>query len=376
MKIITPEVKYGFVYQPKNTFFVHSGWPSVCKDDRGVLYAGASSMRLSHVDPTGKNCLWLSFNEGQTWTPPMIVNDSYGDDRDVGLCYLGDGKLVMSYFIEAPAHFNQEITEYDFYGECAHELICGWIDAWKKLPNEIYSKLDDYYVKVSEDYGVTWSDPIRIPVTCPHGPSVCKDGTLVFMGKQYFDERAIKVYSSHDSGYTWEYTGTVEPSPDIVNDNMHEPHVVELPNGRLLGAIRVHAREGKTAPGELYAIYTTYSDDKGKTWSTPKEIPGVDGLPPHLMVHSSGAVICSYVCRTSGHRSERAVVSYDNGETWTEDYVLDHRVCGYPDMGYPCSVELKDGAILTVYYQPHPETANPCVQYAKWRLNNKALLND
>lgn len=370
MKIIVPEVQYGFVNQPRDNFFKHSAWPSVCKDERGVLYAGASSMRLSHVDPCGKNCMFMSYNGGSTWTPPIIVNDSYGDDRDVGLCYMGGGKLLMSWFTEAPDNFMQEITEYDFYGEAAHEILCGWIEGWKKLEPEEYAKLDAYYVKVSEDYGVTWSEPIKIPVTCPHGPSLCKDGSLVFMGKQYFDsEKAIKVYTSRDNGYTWEYTSTVKPSPDITNDNMHEPHVIELPSGRLLGAIRVHGRS--VSPEST--VYTTYSDDKGKTWSEPVCM-GVDGLPPQLMVHSSGAVICSYCCRTAGHRSQRAAVSYDNGETWTEDYVLDHRVCGYPDMGYPCSVELEGGAVLTVYYQPHPEKKHPCVQYAKWRLGYQELL--
>ena len=101
---------------------------------------------------------------------------------------------------------------------------------------------------------------------------------------------------------------------------------------------------------------------------------------PLLVKGKDGELIC--ICQCDGpeepHKDNREYIfrSYDNGETWTEDYVLDHRVRGYPDMGYPCSVELADGAILTVYYQPHPETAHPCVQYAKWRLNNKALLND
>ena len=121
------------------------------------------------------------------------------------------------------------------------------------------------------------------------------------------------------------------------------------------------------------SVYTTFSDDKGKTWSVPKCI-GVDGLPPHLLVHSSGAIICSYACRTEGNHSERAVVSYDNGETWTEDYCLydfaEHNVL-QKDMGYPASVELSDGSILTVYYQCLPGQWHTSVLYTKWRLAGK-----
>ena len=103
---------------------------------------------------------------------------------------------------------------------------------------------------------MTWSDPIRVPLTAPHGPSVCKDGTLVYMGKQmdpdYLAPNPIVVYTSKDNGYTWTHTGTVPVGDDIIVDNMHEPHVVELPNGRLLGAIRIHER--KNAAG-LYCVY-------------------------------------------------------------------------------------------------------------------------
>ena len=73
MKFITPEAEHGIVHRfPNNTCFKYNGWPSVCKDDRGVLYAAASSMRMSHVDPTGKNCMYVSFNEGKHGRPPLL----------------------------------------------------------------------------------------------------------------------------------------------------------------------------------------------------------------------------------------------------------------------------------------------------------------
>ncbi|MBR4071912.1 MAG: exo-alpha-sialidase, partial [Clostridia bacterium] len=146
---------------------------------------------------------------------------------------------------------------------------------------------------------------------------------------------------------------------------MHEPHAIELPNGRLLGAIRVHN-------AEFFTTFITFSDDKGKTWSTPKRIGELDGAPPHLMVHSSGAVICSYSCRTYGKMGEKAVVSYDNGETWTEDYELDLRVSpNQHDLGYPSTVELEDGSLYTVYYQAYGDEDMTSLLACKWRLNGK-----
>ena len=155
------------------------------------------------------------------------------------------------------------------------------------------------------------------------------------MKEEYIAPAPIVVYTSRDAGNTWEYTGTVPVGEDCTVDQMHEPHVIELPNGRLLGAIRVHGR-----PEEPHhSVYTTFSDDKGKTWTTPKCI-GTDGIPPHLMVHSSGAVLCAYGCRETGRWAERVAVSYDNGETWTEDYCLNDDFGRQKDLGYPASVEL------------------------------------
>ena len=116
----------------------------------------------------------------------------------------------------------------------------------------------------------------------------------------------------------------------------------------------------------------TYSDDKGVTWTVPKCI-GIDGMPPHFMIHSSGALILSYSCRNWETMSERAVVSYDNGETWSEDYVLDERINRdkQHDMGYPATVELSDGSLLTLYYQALPDDWHTSILYTKWRLKSE-----
>lgn len=371
MKYIKPKAEYNRVSKQKDTFFKYNGWPSVCIDDRGVLYAVASSMRMSHVDPTGKNCMFLSFDLGKTWTNPFVINDSCVDDRDMGISYLGNGKMIVSWFSSAYHDYCDPIQTYDWFDPADKEIAGGFSRAWKKLPKEEYKKLSGSFVMLSDDYGVTWSDPIRVKVIAPHGPCVCKDGTLFYMGNvmdgvHYKERCPVTVYKSTDGGKSWRFTGQVPDGDVITAINTVEPHIVELPNGRLLGAMRVHCEE----LDPFFTVFTTYSDDRGETWSKPQWIR-VDGSPPHLMVHSSGAVICSYSCRTNGKRCERAVVSYDNGETWTEDYALDDRLDYFCDMGYPATVELPDGSLLTVYYQKWPGEWWTSVCCAKWRLGEE-----
>ena len=375
MKLMFPETKHGRVSPRATGWFDYHGWPTVCKDERGVLYATASAFRMSHVCPAGKNAMYISYNEGKTWSPPIIVNDTFADDRDMGILYLGNGKLLVSWFSVGNEDFYDHIQGYDWFGDAHKAITKGFGTALRDLPPEEFAKYCGSFVKISNDYGITWSDPIRVPVTAPHGPCVCKDGTIVYLGNRMGrpedeDENKrppVTACVSKDGGYTWEIAGKVPDGDIITSINTFEPHVTELPNGRLLGAIRVHCND----LDPFFTVFTTYSDDKGVTWSKPVCI-GVDGSPPHLLVHSSGAVICSYSRRTNGIRSQRAVVSYDNGETWTEDYTINdqlHYVC---DMGYPASVELSDGSILTVYYQKAPGEGPTSVLCTTWRLGDNA----
>lgn len=383
MKIYAPEVEHFRVSKERfNKFFRYHGWPSIARDERGVLYVVSSGMRMSHVCPAGKNVMYMSYDDGKTWTKPMVLNDSYVDDRDMGICYLGNGKFIVSWFAESPEDYHDHIQEYDFFGEADKKLTAGFSKAWKLMDKEEYFSYAKSFVMISEDYCVTWSDPIEVPIFGPHGPNLCKDGSLVYLGNylynasySYKDENGEEVrpplgcFISRDGGYTWEHQGDM---PNGIADNgeeitpweMFEPHVMELPDGRLIGAIRTHSANNE----EINTTFITFSEDQGKTWTRPKGI-GIDGMPAHLLMHSSGAIVMSYSCRTEGLRCERAVVSYDNGETWTQDYALDHRIAPWRyDMGYPASAELADGTIITIYYQSFENDGCPGILGTKWRL--------
>jgi hypothetical protein len=93
---------------------------------------------------------------------------------------------------------------------------------------------------------------------------------------------------------------------------------------------------------------------------------GVSGSPPHLIRHSSGAIVCSFGRREKPF-GERAIVSRDNGLTWHDEYVI-YNDAPSSDLGYPASVELPDGKILTVYYQKFGSDAKCSLMYSVWEL--------
>ncbi len=362
--LITPEREHGIVYRNKDSLYGYQGWPSVCKTENGMLISICSGYRMQHICPFGKTTVNISRDEGKTWSSPVIINDTPLDDRDAGIVNMGKGRLLATWFCH-PA----EVYEKNYIGaiknSCSPDealIALAQIASYRNLSDE--QRKGGSYIKISEDSGLTWSETIRVPITAPHGPGMLHDGSLIYLGKEHYsdDEKpgVIAAYKSLD-GYSWERLSEIAV-PDGYNlDNFHEPHILELPVGRLLGAIRAQG-----APSyHGFTIFTVLSDDIGKTWSMPKSLD-VSGSPPHLMLHSTGVVICSFGRRETPF-GERAIISYDSGKTWTDEYNLDDRADG-GDLGYPASVELSDGSIFTLYYQRYPGDSKTSILYTKWKL--------
>lgn len=363
----TPETQHGIVNRAKNSLFTYQGWPSVCRDENGTLYAVSSSFRLRHVCPFGKTAMYVSRDGGKTWCPPIVINDTYLDDRDAGIVYMGNGRMLVTWFCHPASVYLSEYAPYlrNFDPKIESQVSGAMLDSYAMLPEE-YTK-GGSFIRISEDYGVTWSETIQIPVSAPHGPSVCADGTLIYLGKEHYapagteENAVIAAYASTDGGYTWERRGRCDKPAELSWDHFHEPHVIELPDGTLYGTIRAQGEGVEHG----FTVYSTVSKDGGRTWSVWRCL-NISGSPPHLLLHSSGALVCVFGRREAPF-GERAIVSYDMGETWQDEYVLDDRADDI-DLGYPSSVELDDGSILTVYYQKYPGDTKCSVLYTRWKL--------
>ena len=353
-------MKNSIVGRVTDGFFRYQAWPTVTKDGSGVLYAVSSGHRLGHVCPFGKNYLYISRDDGNSWDGPIVANDTYMDDRDAGLCAWGDGNLLLSWFSLTKEFFDgrEERTPL-----LTTPLALAARELWKTLPEGQYDP--GAFIRLSDDGGKTWGNKIRVQVTAPHGPIYRKDGSLLFFGKVYlwedseaYPDGQICAVESRDGGHTWQKLGDV-PEPDGVDrTQLHEPYAVELTDGTLLGAIRVHAPEGIT-------IYLTRSTDGGNSWETPAPT-GICGAPPHLLLHTSGAVVMVYG-RRKKPCGQRAKVSYDGGKTWSEEITVGPESQDW-DCGYPSSVELSDGSILTVYYQKYPGDTYNSILSTRWEL--------
>ena len=333
---------HGTIYSEPKSFFGYFGWPTVTRAADGKIYVAASGFRHQHICPWGKNVLFFSDDEGNSWSAPMIINDSLIDDRDAGLTALPDGELLLSWFTSDTRVF------YPLFPE-PPEFMKAVLDSWDNA--DVKKELGSF-VRLRDMNGY-WQKRVPVEVTSPHGPILLKNGKLFYFGNRYgvrdesgnicFDMKNHSIQGlgcavSSDNGSTWEYRGTI--SNPGQNKCFVEPHAIELADGRILGLIRVEN------PSVHFEIWKTFTSDEGRTWT--KTEPVCSGSPPHLLRLPDGTLLCSYAWRREPY-GIRAMFSRDEGATWDTDWII-RNDAWTDDLGYTSSVILSDGSVLSVYY--------------------------
>jgi hypothetical protein len=309
-----------------------------------------------------------SADEGRTWTSPRVINDSPLDDRDSGVVCAGGERVLVSWF---------STDNHDCEQHADEAVRAQWRQALARVDEKSAARWVGSWVSLSEDSGQTWGAPTKVPLTAPHGPIRLRGGDLMYFGKEFTTDMtgfrdgtgAIAAARSADAGRTWQQVGTVPLLEGTGEANYHEPHVCELADGKLLGLIRFEFNDASRVQDTTllsFSLMQTESTDGGRTWR-PAEALNFHGSPPHLVVHGSGVVVGVYGNRQEPH-GQRIMLSHDGGASWDYGYVL--RDDGPDrDLGYPSSVELHDGSVLTVYYQKPASPQDKCgLLWSRWRL--------
>ena len=322
------------------------GWPTMARTSTGELLAVFSGDRDAHICPWGKTHLVRSGDDGETWSAPEVIRHSPLDDRDAGIIETRRGTLLVSWFTSVA------FEEDPAYRQHAATLTPGTRDRW--LGN---------WVQRSEDGGLTWGEPIRVNASAPHGPVPLSDGRLLYLGVgRVGGQRTVVAEESADDGRTWNVIGTVSHPPETAHRGLGEPHLVETAGCRLVGLFRV----GGDHLGERF-LHQSESDDGGHTW-TPARVTPMLGFPPHVIRLQDDRLLVVYGRRLSPF-GQRACLSDDGGVSW--DVANERVVQTAPDadLGYPASVQLADGSIVTICYQlDRPDAGTTCLMATRWRL--------
>ena len=338
------------------------GWPTVARRRNGDLLLVCSGGREAHVCPFGRVDLMISRDGGESWSWPRVVMDGPIDDRDAGVLETAQGSILITTFTSLayePQLARAEKIEPGQPGAWPEERLARWQAAHDRATAEERQAALSVWMIRSTDGGVTFSGRYFCEVNSPHGPIQLSDGRLLYAGKElWHGERRIGVCESNDDGETWQWLATIPTREGDDHRQYHELHVVEAADGRLVVQIRNHnkANHRETIQSE--------SDDGGKTWSTPREI-GVWGLPSHLLRLRDDRLLMTYGYRREP-RGNLARLSDDHGRTWSEPIVLSDDGTG--DIGYPSTVQLDDGSLVTVWYESIQGLPKAVLRQAKWTL--------
>jgi len=279
-----------------------------------------------HIGVKGRLDWIRSADGGRSWSKPVVIADSKWDDRNPSLGQMADGTIVVGY---------AEASTYDEQGK------------W----NTSAGSYDLFYV-TSRDGGKTWSKKKKLycgPIINGsafgriihdrHGTAVM----AIYGGRNPTYEGPEKlegkggdfsgVIRSKDNGRSW-------GDFSLILAGHNEASLQLLPDGRLIAVVRT----------ERGALSVTESSDDGYHWSPPRNLTKRGQHPADVCLLKSGTLLVTY-----GNRLRPCgvgcVVSRDRGKTW--DY--EHRLMlawdsQNADCGYPSTVQIDDGTILTVYY--------------------------
>jgi hypothetical protein len=137
-------------------------------------------------------------------------------------------------------------------------------------------------------------------------------------------------FRSDDDGRTWRPVSLIGP-------RHNETDIFPLGGKSWLAAARIDATE-------LFR-----SEDDGATWQGPRRVTEPNEINAHLARLKDGRLLLTYGVRVRGRRGVCARLSGDDGRTWGEPLRLADTV-GDQDCGYPSSVQLPGGEIVTAWY--------------------------
>jgi len=345
----------------------YHAWATMARRANGELVASYSGGREGHICPFGRVELIRSQDSGRTWSWPTVLMDTPIDDRDSGILETARGSLLVTTFTS---------IKYEEVMAAAKGWETDRMERWQAVQRASTQaerqSLRAAWMLRSVGGGHSWSPPYLVPVTSPHGPIKLSDGRLLYPGREYPEIEGkvprIGVCESKDDGLTWQWLAQIPTRPGDSAVHYHELHGVEAAPGKLIVHLRNHnpANERETLQSE--------SNDGGRTWTAPRPI-GVWGLPSHLIRLRDGRLLMSYGYRRPP-QGNHARISEDQGKTWSQPIVLSDDGTG--DIGYPSTVELPDGTLLTLWYESKrsgtvavklPDPPFSVLRLARWRIS-------
>jgi hypothetical protein len=339
-----------------------------------VVKTGANSLAVvfrtggTHVAITGTLAVSTSHDGGKSWSDPVEVQPRWDDARNPAFGVNSKGELVVSYWLARLHAYREDPQDKGFRWDFPKDderlktvpalYYCRSADGGRSpaAGGQAWSKPESYLSRL-----LTFASPYGRIITAP-------DGTLLMPVYGYAREPIADVLDvsillrSSDDGKTW-------GDETLVAAGFNETSYAFLPDGTLLAVAR----------GDTWT-YTAIlrSNDLGRTWSAPERVTRDADHPADLTVLQSGRLLLTFGRRWRPMGCG-ALLSDDGGRTWNTDREVllagdaVEDSCD-PDCGYPSTVQLDDGHIVTLLYYASGSDMSGPLRHPDWgRVSCQAI---
>ena len=302
------------------TFLVHSmKFAAMCRLGDGTI-AMVGTGWVGGTTTEKRSCfISYSKDEGRTWGQPRLFHDGLERPQPVSL---GGQKLML--------------LPMDDDGFLAFSSDGGRSFTGKKT----FPRLGDGKITYHKGSVLVEKDVVTAVFTAevaPHGPTGWRAQSLV--------------RRSRDGGRTWNEGFWFPPEWET-----SEGAIVRAADGALVVALRTAQPANFPSYSDHWRRLTTArSTDDGKTWTHRQVHFKYGKVHSDLVRLKDGRLLLTYAARMGEldgqiYHGIEAVVSRDNGRTWDWDkrFIL-FRWAMHQTMHSPCSLELADGRILTLF---------------------------
>jgi Neuraminidase (sialidase) len=270
-----------------------------------------------HLGPFGKITLLIS-NNGLDWYERGTIQKENSDVRNPSVYVFSDDALLVAAY------------KYNVYNK---KGVCS--------PSELSSpKNQELLLFHSNDKGKTWQEGKtdfsniykEIGGASPHGQMLIYNQQLLM---PVYNKQGAFLLSSADKGKNWNVFSHIA-------GDMQEPSVAVTPDNELLAVLRA----GRNSPQANATFISRYANG---TWTLPVSVTEPMQHPANLLALINGQILMTFSDRNPECQRILARLSSDNGQTWSKSVQIS-KTFQNCDFGYPSTVELKEGELLTVFY--------------------------
>ena len=307
--------------------------PIDIKPDVLANYRDGGFPEKIHAPTGGRALLCRSKDNGTSWTQPTTLVDTPGDDRHPVIVQLQDGSLLCVFFVVD-----------NWYGYMA--------------PPEGRHKNSRVASIRSTDDGRTWSKPVFMPSPFKYydrmcgKPIVLKNGHVLLSTyglEEWGGREELGVYRSENQGQSWRFVSRLTASVT----SLDEPAICQAMDETIVMIARLD--------GEI-----AFSSDEGQVWTKPQAF-GIKMVAPCLLTLKDGTIVCIF---GGGGRPGGIQIMWsdDKGRSWTtpardRGFRIDDSV-----YVYAIGCEMADGSLYIVYYDPRGKQRKTAIWSVRVRI--------